>query len=184
VHYGEGGYDETEAVIRELLDKEPAERGMPEPEYVDYANNTPETYLGHERLSGEQWRGEVEGGARLAAGPAEYRLAGGAAQPLQRDQFTLTGDWEVEGERAVARGADSEIVIHYRARAVYLVLDPGEDGPVTVRVDDDAKEGGGTRTVRVDSDSLYTLRDGKETADATMRISVPDGASAYAFTFG
>ena len=185
VHYGEGGYDETEAVIRELLDKAPAERGMPEAVPVDYVNNTPETYLGHERLSAEQWRGELtSGGARLAAGPAEYRLSGGAAEPLERDQFTLTGRWDVQGERSVAAGDDSEIVIHYRARAVYLVLDPGEDGPVTVRVIDEAEEGGGTRTVRVDTDRLYTLRDGADTADATMRIQVPAGASAYAFTFG
>ena len=40
------------------------------------------------------------------------------------------------------------------------------------------------RTVRVDGESLYTLRDGTQTAEATMRISIPDGASAYAFTFG
>lgn len=183
VHFGEGGYDETEAVIRELLDKEPAERGMAPPVPVDYVNNTPETYLGHERLSGEQWRGVAADGARLVAGPATYRMSGSSI-PLERDQFTLTGRWEIEGERAVARGDDSELVIHYRARAVYLVLDPGEDGPVTVRVHDDATEGGGTRSVRVDSDSLYTLRDGAETADATMRLSIPDGASAYAFTFG
>lgn len=122
-------------------------------------------------------------GARLVDGAATYRLSGGSA-PLERDQFTLTGRWEVEGERAVARGDDSELVIRYRARAVYLVLDPGDDGPVTVRVHDDAKEGGGTRSVRVTNDTLYTLRDGIDTADATMRISIPNGASAYAFTFG
>ena len=184
VHFGEGGYDETENVIRELLDKAPATEPMAQPQPVDSFNNTPETYLGHERLSGEQWRGMTGDGSRLVAGPATYRQSGGAAEPLARDQFTLTGRWEVEGERAVARGADSKLVIHYRARAVYLVLDPGEDGPVTVTVQDDAAEGGGTRKVRVDSDSLYTLRDGARSADATMRISIPDGASAYAFTFG
>ncbi len=183
VHYGEGGYDETEAVIRELLDKEPAARGMAPPVPVDYANNTPETYLGHERLDGSQWRGITSDGARLVAGPATYRQSD-PSKPLGRDQFTLTGRWQVEGERSVARGDDSELVIHYRARAVYLVLDPGENGPVMVTVRDDADEGGGTRTVRVASDTLYTLRDGADTADATMRISIPDGASAYAFTFG
>jgi hypothetical protein len=51
-------------------------------------------------------------------------------------------------------------------------------------VHDGAKEGGGTRHVTVDGERLYTLRDGKTTADATMRIEVPDGASVYAFTFG
>lgn len=164
VDYGEGAYDETESVIRELLDKPPAERGMTPPESVDYVNNTPETYLGSERRADDQWRETATG--------------------LMRNQFTLTGDWDVQAERAVARGDDSQIVIRYRARAVYLVLDPGRRRAVTVRVRDDADVDGGVRMVRVDGDRLYTLRDGSATADATMRITVPAGASAYAFTFG
>ncbi len=183
VHFGEGGYDETEAVIRTLLDKAPATEGMAQPVPVG-ADNTPETYLGHDRLDSRQWRGVSDDGARLVAGPATYRQGGGAGQPLGTHQFTLTGRWEVEGERAVARGDDSDIVIRYQARAVYLVLDPGTNGPVTVTVRDGAADGGGTRRIRVDGDRLYMLRDGKQSANATMRISVPDGASAYAFTFG
>lgn len=182
-HFGEGGYDETEAVIRELLDKPARERGMPAPPPVDFVHNTPETYLGWQRLNQTQWRSrDAETGQPVVEGSARYELDGGS--PLEQDQFALLGRWDIEGERAVAAATGSELRMHYRARAVYLVLDPGSRREATVVVRDAASEGGGTRRVRVTDQRLYTLRDGASIADAVLSISLPAGVSAYAFTFG
>jgi hypothetical protein len=73
--------------------------------------------------------------------------------------------------------------MHYSARNVYLVLDPGKAGSATVVVHDSAPDGR-TQEIQVDADRLYTLREGTRAANATIRIEVPEGASAYAFTFG
>ncbi|MCW2927425.1 MAG: hypothetical protein JWM86_1393, partial [Thermoleophilia bacterium] len=183
VHFGEGGYEDTEAVIRELLDKEPSAQALPTP--VEVAAATPETYLGGERLNGEQYRGIVQGTSERAVfdKPATFGISH-PESPLAPDQFAFTGRWTIEGERAVAMGADSGLQIHYRARAVYLVLDAGAAGSATVTVHDSATDGGGTRRVRVSAEKLYTLRDGETPADGLLRLEVPKGVSAYAFTFG
>jgi cytochrome c biogenesis protein CcdA/thiol-disulfide isomerase/thioredoxin len=186
VHFGEGGYDQTEAVIRTLLGESASAATSKLPKEQPILGLTPETYVGYGRLNGDQWRGEVAGSTdRIAPDvAAEYELAGGVTAPLGADQFALTGRWKQTEERAVAAGDDSQLLIHYRAKSVYLVLHPPASGAATVIVHDSAGEGGGTRRVRVDRDRLYTLRDGPGAADGTIRLEVPRGMAAYAFTFG
>jgi cytochrome c biogenesis protein CcdA/thiol-disulfide isomerase/thioredoxin len=186
VHFGEGGYDQTEQVIRTLLGESKSAAASDMPTEQPIQGFTPETYVGYGRLDGTQWRGQVAGSSDRVAPDtsADYELAGGAATPLGPDQFSLTGHWKQAAERAVASGDDSQLLIHYRAKAVYLVLHPPAAGRATVTVHDSAADGGGTRRVVVDRDRLYTLRDGDAPADATMRIEIPRGVAAYAFTFG
>jgi cytochrome c biogenesis protein CcdA/thiol-disulfide isomerase/thioredoxin len=183
-HFGEGGYEETEAVIRELLGKDPSGADMPAEPDVDFVSNTPETYLGFQRMSDEQYRGvDRASKARIAEGAGEYAIAGRGQ--LDRNQFAFVGPWKIEGERSVATGDGAELDIHYRARRVYLVVNPGEAGSADIVVHDGDRGGdGGTRTIHVTASQLYPLREGKATADATMRVEVPKGASVYAFTFG
>ena len=182
VHYGEGDYDHLEHVVRELLGLDPGTGTMPA-EPIRAADQTPETYLGLDRVASQQWRSRVAGtDLRVADGMARYAIDQGSADSLERDQFALVGNWRVEGERAVA-GVGASILLHYHARAVYLVFDPGDHGsarrPVIVH---DGSEP--LRRVSLDTERLYTLRAGDSIADSLLRIEVPSGVAAHAFTFG
>jgi hypothetical protein len=184
VHFGEGSYDETEDVIRELLGVDPgasrADDGAddldaPEPAF----DQTPELYLGNlrgttaspEGLSDPDGDG-TPGGAATFTVPDE--LAG--------DSFALEGRWEIGEEAATAREPGAAIVLRYRGTEVNLVLAAGgaEATTVTVTIDD-----GEPRRIEVTDPDLVNLLTGGPTGEHTMRIEAADaGLAAYAFTFG
>ena len=95
---------------------------------------------------------------------------------LPQDAVSYAGRWRVEPERIVA-GKDARLRLHYRGRHVYLVL--GGKGRLEVRVN-----GKRTKTVAVDSQRLYTLRDAFQSEDALLELRFTPGVEAYAFTFG
>jgi cytochrome c biogenesis protein CcdA/thiol-disulfide isomerase/thioredoxin len=135
VHYGEGAYAETEALIRQLLADDgaalPAQAGGPGAPEVNRAG-TPETYLGYARARG--YSHEVVNDVPTAySGSPPSGEAG-------RDRVTLRGTWTVRDERIDA-GPDAALVLDYAAGKVFLVL--GGEG--TARV----TEAGTTREVEV-----------------------------------
>jgi cytochrome c biogenesis protein CcdA/thiol-disulfide isomerase/thioredoxin len=164
VHYGEGEYDETEATIRELLG-EPAVHAKPVADATPQDPTTPESYLGYERLD------RYAGSAVDEDEEADYSFPA----TLGQNELAYAGRWTVGPQRIVA-GRDARLRLRFVASKVFLVL--GGHGTVTVAVD-----GKPTKTVRVDADRLYTLRDGRY-ADGTMELRFTPGVSAYAFTFG
>lgn len=163
VHFGEGAYEETEDVLRELLG---VDAGAPRAAEADVEppapspDQTPELYLG-------SLRGPLENGTDDFTVP----------DPLDLDSFGLEGRWAVEDESVTAVSDDAAIVLRYQGDEVNLVL--GGTGSVRVSVD-----GGSSRTIEVDAEDLVNLlRDGPD-GEHTMRIEVDPGVSAYAFTFG
>jgi hypothetical protein len=169
VHYGEGSYDETEDVLRELLgvaDDAPRAAAAGPDDAVGTADQTPETYVGSRR-------GTTASPEGLRDGTNSYTVP----SSLPPDAFALDGSWTVDPESATAAGPGAAIVLHYTASEVNLVL--GGTGSVRVSVD-----GGPPTTVAVDAHDLFNLlRDGPA-GDHTMRIEVDPGIAAYAFTFG
>ena len=135
VHYGEGAYAETEALIRELLAEGDAPvaqaavtPGTPEANQAQ----TPETYLGFARARAYAHsiaRNEAE---RYDSDP----LFGAGGQ----DRVTLKGTWTVRDERIDA-GPDAGLILDFAAARVFLVL--GGEGTATVM------EGDTTRKVAV-----------------------------------
>jgi cytochrome c biogenesis protein CcdA/thiol-disulfide isomerase/thioredoxin len=174
VHFGEGEYDRSERAIRTLL----AENSLPAPVSATVADTTPhggqspETYLGYERIA-------YYAGSPIRRGKAaRYEIPGFIALP----GFAYGGEWKVEAERAVA-GRDARLRIVYRGVKVHLVLGTSS-GAKTVRVRVD-----GTRypDVTVTRDRLYTLADipGVGPArDHNLELDFDPGTEAYAFTFG
>jgi cytochrome c biogenesis protein CcdA/thiol-disulfide isomerase/thioredoxin len=171
-HFGEGSYGETEGIIRTLL----AENGLPKPvasslpDRTPTGEQTPETYLGSDRIARFV-------GSEIAPGrEAEYRI------PLAvgRDQLAYGGRWTVEPERIVA-GDGARLRLAFHARDVFLVLGTsGETETVHVTLD-----GRRLRTVRVTADRLYALaRLPGEARDHTLDLEFSPGTEAYAFTFG
>jgi cytochrome c biogenesis protein CcdA/thiol-disulfide isomerase/thioredoxin len=175
-HFGEGAYQESEEVIRELL----AEPGLPPPvadeieEQTPDGPQTPESYLGYGRID------RVVGDPIVPDMLAPYELPGFVPE----DSLAFGGEWRIEQERAVA-GEDARLRLHFRGEQVFLVLTPEAGaGVVAVTVD-----GVRTGTVRVDGPRLYTLAElpPAPTAEAQyhlLDLALTPGLAAYAFTFG
>jgi thiol-disulfide isomerase/thioredoxin len=184
VHFGEGGYDETERAIRSLLaERDDAPLGPmshAKAEEADPHLATPETYLGAERAEGF-----VDG--PLVPGSHDF----GRSRPdLPPNGFALRGRWTVAPESARA-GDGARLHARFQARRVFLVLG-SPDRPRRMRVLLDGKPiperlaGSDVRdgTVRIDRQRLYRLVDVRRAGEHELTLIPEDGIEGYAFTFG
>ncbi len=170
-HFGEGEYEKTEEAIRTLLD-EPDLPGLVS-SGVDAETpgdvQTPETYLGSDRLQG-YYGSEISVGSET-----DYTFA----DSVPPNGVSYDGRWTVEGERIVA-GAGAKLRLRYWAANANLVL--GTDGkPGTVKV---FLDGEPVKTVKVDKDDLYRLTDLPAGGEHLLELRFSPGVEAYAFTFG
>jgi thiol-disulfide isomerase/thioredoxin len=194
-HFGEGNYDESERAIQQLL-AESGRAGLP-PSLVsvdgagaqdpaDMADvQSPETYVGYARAANFiSPGGQVQDSAHVYA----------AGMPLL-NQWALTGNWTIGGERAVLDAAGGSIVYRFHPRDLHLVLGPAPDGkPIRFQVTIDGKAPDGSHGADVDAagggvvdgQRLYQLvRQSGPIGDRNFEIRFLDpGVRAYAFTFG
>jgi cytochrome c biogenesis protein CcdA/thiol-disulfide isomerase/thioredoxin len=170
VHYGEGDYAQTDALIRQLLGTAaPAATVTPPPDWAGTtAHQSPETYLGSDRM------GSIANTGVTVGKPAQFRSPGTPA----RDSYALDGTWTIQPEEAEA-GAGAVLTYHFYAARVFLVL--GGSGTVDVTLAGDPSF---HRTVTVaGAPSLDTLYD-QGARDGVLRLALSPGVQAYAFTFG
>jgi cytochrome c biogenesis protein CcdA/thiol-disulfide isomerase/thioredoxin len=171
-HFGEGEYERSEQVIRQLVAE-----GGPTPTRLAAVRRaeapsgqpvTPESYLGYRRLD------RYAGSEIQPDRPAQYRFP---RAPLPPNHLAYDGPWRVEDERIVSAGTGSRVRLQFRARDVHLVL-TGQ-GSVEVLLD-----GARRREVRVAGDRLYTLLRLGRVRDGLLELRFSPGVGAYAFTFG
>ncbi len=169
--FGEGKYEQTEGLIRDLLRQ--ADPGVRLPAATTgradalTEDRTPETYLSTHRID------RYIGDPLATDEPRRYRLPA----DLPRDAVALGGTWTAGYEHFTA-GREARIAPDYRARKVHLVL--AGQGPVEVLVD-----GKPTRTIQVDgTPTLHTLVDEDDAHRARLEVRPAPGIEAYAFTFG
>ncbi|MDB6060983.1 MAG: DipZ protein [Verrucomicrobiaceae bacterium] len=195
-HFGEGNYDESEQLIRKLLE-EANVKNLPtitqavptkgiEMAADDSSVGSPETYVGYERA--ENFSSSIPFARDQAA---VYT----APKTLQLNQWALDGKWTVGGEQAIANETHSKIIYHFHARDLHLVLGPAvDDKPIRFRVTIDGAAPGDDHGSDIDKNGegiireqrLYQLiRQGEKTRDRTFTIEFLDaGVQAYSFTFG
>jgi hypothetical protein len=150
-----------------LLAVDGTPRAAVRPDRTPEGPQTPETYLGWERLSPAYSGSPIE----------EQRMATYTfPKALPADGFAYAGRWRIEGERSVA-GRNARLRIRAYSRLVHLVL--SGRGTVQVLVD-----GRRTRIVQVSANKLYTLADFGRRADRTVELRLSPGLAGYAFTFG
>ena len=171
VHYGEGSYDQTEALIRQLLDQKAPDAatvvadGAAAVTPVMLAGTTPETYLGSERANAYANPDLVGGSTHTYEAPAT----------VPPDGVALDGEWTI-GPESITAGDKARLELRYTANTVFLVL--GCEGSIEVNVD------GKAQTIDVHgSPTLYTL-DKAARHDALLTVNASPGVAAYAFTFG
>jgi thiol-disulfide isomerase/thioredoxin len=194
--FGEGGYEQSERIIQQLL-AEAGTRGIgPELVSVDARGaeaaadwdslKSPENYVGHERTENfASPGGAVLDKPRVYAAPARLRL----------NQWALAGDWTVEKEATRLNKANGRIAYRFHARDLHLVMGPATRGTsVRFRVLIDGQPPGAAHGVDVDAQGngtvaeqrLYQLiRQPKPIGDRRFEIEFLDpGVEAFAFTFG
>lgn len=194
--FGEGEYERTEAVIRQLL-REAGYSGTGKDTVqvdargsevaADWENlRSPENYLGRERTDG-------------FASPGSTRVGKShsyvAPRSLTLNHWALSGDWTVNPGAIVLDKAGGRIAYRFHARDVHLVMGPSARGStVRFRVLLDGRSPGPAHGIDVDEQGygsvteqrLYQLiRQPKPIADRLLEIEFLDpGVEGYAFTFG
>ena len=194
-HHGEGSYEESERVIRQLL----AEAGHPPSmrmagatanEAAELAASgkvqSPETYIGYARADRF-----VSAGGQAKEHAKDYAIP---AQ-LQLNQWGLGGRWSVGPQAATSLGAGGKIAFRFHARDLHLVLGPAEGGkPIRFRITIDGRAPGPDAGGDVKADGsgvvteerLYQLvRLKGDVTDHSFTIEFLDpGVRAFSFTFG
>jgi len=192
--FGEGGYDECERVIRQLLADaghdvgdelaEPAPKGFEV--QADWADlMSPETYLGYEQAQSFASPGFAADDARTYVVP----------EPLNLNEWALSGDWTITARASVSNQANCTVAFRFHARDVHLVMGPPARGvSVPFRVLVDGEPPGTDRGFDVDEEGNGTLtqqrlhqlvRQQRPVEDRTFEITfLEPGAEAYCFTFG
>jgi thiol-disulfide isomerase/thioredoxin len=195
-HFGEGAYEESERVIRQLLGEAGAGDGLPEPVTVDARGieaaadwsdlGSAENYLGAERTD------NFASPERAITGtPRRYTLP----SRLAPNHWALSGAWTMRPDAVLLDEAGGQITYRFSARDLHLVMAPPSPGsPVRFDVRLDGEPPGADHGDDVDGDGtgavteprLYQLvRQRGPVTERTFQITFLDpGAQAYAFTFG
>jgi thiol-disulfide isomerase/thioredoxin len=196
-NFGEGDYDQSEQIIRQLL-TEAGDTNLPLPgtgiadvngvqAAADMTHvQSPETYLGYRRA-----QSFASPGGLVHDSPHSYQLP----VSLALNQWALAGSWAVDPEKAVLNAAPGKIEFRFFARDLHLVLGQSADGkPVRFRVQLDGAAPGANHGTDTDADGsgiireqrLYQLiRQSGEVGRHVFSIEFEDGnVQAYAFTFG
>lgn len=193
--FGEGGYDRSEAAIRDLLaevaGRRAAEDPAPRPRAagIEAAPDlvhlgSAQTYLGSDKA---ETFASPEG---LAPGPRTYT----SGRP-GLNAWSLSGTWAVEPEYARLAEPDGSVTYRFRARDLHLVAGPGPDGqPVGFEVTldgappgaDHGLDAGPDGTGTVSAARLYQLvRQSGPVRERSFAIRFHrPGIRVYAFTFG
>lgn len=191
--FGEGGYDDCERGIQQLL-RETGAEDVPEdlvsPTPVGFevqadwtSLRSPETYLGYAQGQGFS--------SREGAEPGTYA----APEMLMLNHWGLDGNWTIERGEVVLNGTEGTIAFRFHARDVHLVLSPPAAGTsVPFRVLVDGQPPGGAHGLDIDEAGAGTLteqrlyqlvRQREPIRDRTCEIGfLAPGAEAYVFTFG
>jgi thiol-disulfide isomerase/thioredoxin len=194
--FGEGGYQQVEMILRQLLTEAGAggidqdlvsvdAGGVEAPADWD-SLWSPENYLGYERTENfASPDGAVLGTRQVYAVPARLRL----------NHWAVAGDWTVNRQAIVLNQAEGRIAYRFHARDLHLVMAPTAPGsPIRFRVLLDGQPPGAAHGVDVDDQGNGTLTEPRlyqlvrqpgPIGERTFEVSFLDpGVAAYAFTFG
>lgn len=175
IKFGEGGYDQTEDQLRELLKAANPSVTLPAPvdgtvkaDSVGADGTTPETYLGYSRSANLKGTGMLTPNKTVAFGL-------NSSQP--DDSYSLGGNWVV-GTQNVTSTKGSQARLNFNAAKVFHVL--SGEGRVTVSI-----PGVPDKTIKVSgTPNAYQLVDNPSQQRQTMTLTYTPGISAFTFSFG
>ncbi|HTX47335.1 MAG TPA: cytochrome c biogenesis protein CcdA [Solirubrobacteraceae bacterium] len=184
--FGEGDYEEDEAVVRQLLHDAGA-RQLPPPMTAhailpSSELGTAETYLNPEREQGFS--------TTFTSGVHTYSLL--PESKLHLNEFSLGGAFDIGSESITPSGSSAEIEGGIQAQHEYLVMTSSGNVPRSGEVLLDGRPipnkyaGADVHNGRftVVGQRLYSLVSFPADEQAIVTVVIPHGVSAYDFTFG
>jgi thiol-disulfide isomerase/thioredoxin len=194
-HFGEGNYEQSEMMIRQLLTEAGSSHMSDELVTVEAHgaevaadwNNlwSGENYVGYDRTQNFASGGAVLGKSHVYAAPAQLFL----------NHWALAGEWTFQNQFVRLNQANGRIVYRFHARDLHLVMGPSAPGTsVRFRVLMDGQEPGAAHGTDVDEQGNGTVREQRlyqlirqpgPIVDRQFEIEFLEaGAEAFAFTFG
>ena len=183
-HFGEGEYEKSELVIQQLL----AEIGADTTDQLSAVtekgyspNQTPELYIGYRRQTNFASPDQL-----VRDQSKEYSFQENA--PLHI--FTVSGEWTFLDEFAQTEEAGTQLMLHFYAKNVFLVLDSEEDASVKVELlspqePNKSVDLNSEDEIIVNEARLYHLVELESAAEGKLLITFNQPKiQAYAFTFG
>lgn len=171
VKFGEGDYDVTENLIRQLLSD--ANKGAELPPETKAADTTPtsaltpETYFGVGKVMNYGGQGIYDQGTATFAYPPQ----------LADDSFAYRGPWALDYQGATSQSDQSSIELNYHGRNVYLVV--GGTGTVTVTRD------GKTNVIPVSgAPNMRQVVADDDDGAGQLDVVLSKGLQAFSFTYG
>ena len=192
-HIGEGAYDETENMIKTLLEERSSRLGAQIDaekksnlhgvtfigDLLARGTRTPEIYFGYDFSRGNF--GSPEG--------FDPEKINSYAQPdnLTPNKAYLTGDWLNKGDYSELAGSSGKILLNYTATKVNIVASSESSAELNLLIDGKAIASGfvGVDGTTVTEEKLYNIVETvfPETHLLEIRVSQP-GFRIYTFTFG
>ncbi|MBI3304839.1 redoxin family protein [Candidatus Parcubacteria bacterium] len=193
-HIGEGGYEETEQKIQEVLGERMAvlgengtiDQSVTKEIPVPGGSRSPETYFGASRnqLLGNGTPG-VAGDQKNLTIPAKLNL----------NALYLSGDWDITNEFAQNTSPETRIIYKYSAKDVFFVSQSNTETVIEVLRDgkplgaeagaDAIKTSDGKTVVKIKEARLYKIIQDNQSEVHTLEFRIPkSGLKAFTFTFG
>ncbi len=174
-HIGEGGYEETERVIQELLAELPRSHVNKSSLLAPNASipgliGTPELYLGYAFQRGQL--GNSEGWQPEKSVNYQFPLQ------LRPNMFYLGGMWHNNPDNMQAV-ANATLVLGYTSSKVFMVA--GADGESSISVILDGMQ---RQNMSVQHEELYTLVNQEESGNHVLILKISPGVRVFTFTFG
>ena len=179
-HIGEGGYEETETKIRELLEERRNKLNISDFRFnnftqpsnvyeVDFSQvKSPETYFGAQRNE------YLENGVQGKKGIQNFK----EPSSLSSNLLYLSGSWDITDEYAESVSS-SKIFFNYEAKNVYIVANAERDSVASLVIDKKF-----VKNITVNEEKLYTLIEGDAYARHSLELTVPQGVKVFTLTFG
>jgi cytochrome c biogenesis protein CcdA/thiol-disulfide isomerase/thioredoxin len=169
--FGEGDYDGSEKLIRQLLVDANPEIRLPAASHS--ADTTPQTKLTPETYLGIGKTGNYGGDGEYKASTATF----GYPAMLAGDKFALRGRWTLDDQGAIADSEDDAVRLNYTAKAVYVVV--GGTGTLTVTRDQKT-----TTTPISGPPTLHQIVADDTAHRDQLDMQVSQGLQVFSFTFG
>jgi len=189
---GEGDYNETETVIRELLQSagynvgSGTVSGLVNATEVNFSKiGTPEIYVGYNTIRAPI--GNPQGFSPEHV--VDYTIEGS----LQNNTVYFSGKWYNANDSMIAAGNDSKVFLVYDARAVNIVAQ-GNSSTIEIALDganlsspflgSDVTLRGGLASASITTARLYNLVNAPSYGWHEIEITASPGFRLYTFTFG
>lgn len=181
-HFGEGGYNEAENVIRTLLEENGTNLDIKKDikeVAVSYSKRTPEIYLGYARSKYFASKDDSYQRDEITLFEKE--------KYLEKGEWTLGGEWIIRNDFIEIDG-NGEVELLFEGKDIFIVIEPkSEESRIIVEINNkipkdtlDVING----ELQLDSSRLYHLASFDTSYEKLLNLKISGHVRLFTFTFG